>query len=389
MAKKRGNGEGSIYKEGIKWRAQVTTGHDPQTGRQRFKKSPRYDTRADAAKWLKETKGAMDKGISVDKRVPTVGEWLETWLTEYKAKQVRPATMVIYEKIVKLHLIEIAAIKLDKLTTHQVQQLLNSRSDRPRTSEQMKKVLSQALDLAVKQGLILRNVAKLSESARYEKPQIKPMTREEVRRFLEAAADHRLYPALCLMAQTGMRRGEVLGLRWQDINLGKHYLDVNQSLITLPGGESVFNPPKTAKGRRRIPLSPQLVKILKAWKAKSTEERLRWATIWERPDLVFVNEIGGVIDSHNFSRTFRKVRDLAGLSKEYHPHSMRHTMATLLLEEGQHPKVVQEILGHANISMTLDTYSTVIPGLKEAAIESLGDLFGPAKQPEKEGKKSQ
>lgn len=176
-----------------------------------------------------------------------------------------------------------------------------------------------------------------------------------------------------------MRRGEVLGLRWQDVDLEARTVTVSQTLVAAREG-AAFQEPKTKSGSRRIPLPSEVVKSLKSWCTRWKEKRLKLGPDWPQTGLVFPSEAGTPINPRNFLRTFKQVVAKAGLPETVTIHSLRHTYATLLLEVGEHPKLVQELLGHSSISVTLDTYSKVMPGLKERVAEKL-DRILKAKSP--------
>jgi integrase len=235
-----------------------------------------------------------------------------------------------------------------------------------KTVLQHHRLLSEALSYAIKWGLVARNVAQVVDPPRPVNREMRTLDREGVRAFLEVARSTGYYPLFHLAVYTGLRRGEILGLRWKDVNLDMASLSVVQTLQRLKGGLTVFLEPKTAKGRRSVALSPVAVLVLRAHHERQGQLRAILDGRLSEDDLVFSHPDGSPLKpdtvSHVFSEIARKAR-LWGLRL----HDLRHTHATLMLQQGIHPKIVQERLGHANIAVTLDTYSHVLPGLQEAA----------------------
>ena len=194
----------------------------------------------------------------------------------------------------------------------------------------------------------------------------------QVRAFLEATRDDRLYPLWRLFCMTGMRRGEVLGVKWEDIDLEAGRLSVRRSLIPL-GGEVIVSEPKTARGRRSIALDPETVEVLKAQAAKQLSEQQEFVLAWCDSGYVCTKEDGRPYHPEVVSRSFRQAVKKAMLPM-IRPHDLRHTHATLALQAGVHPKVVSERLGHATVAITLDTYSHAIPALQEEAAQLIAGL---------------
>ena len=192
------------------------------------------------------------------------------------------------------------------------------------------------------------------------------MTPGEARALFEAATGDR-YEALYILAvNTGLRQGELLGLRWDDVDLDAAMLRVRR---TLQNGS--FYPPKSGKGRS-VKLTRQTVDSLRAHRTRQLEERMRLAGLWDDQGLVFPNRVGRTLDHTNFyQRDFKKLLERAELSPTFRFHDLRHTCATLLLSRNVHPKVVQEMLGHATISQTMDTYSHVLPDMQDEAVAAL------------------
>jgi len=376
--RKRGNYEGSITKrKDGRWQGAVTVGRDPDTGKP-VRKFVYGRTRQEVAEKVNKLLAETQAGLVLPKGKTTFGEWLDTWLNAYKKPDVRQTTWENYEMIIRRHLKPaLGKVPLEKLRPEQFQKLYLKKQEEglsSRTIRLIHTVAHASLKQAVELDYLARNPADGARPPRMEKKELQILTREELQRFLEAARGHRLFAAFHLLIGSGMRRGEVLGLRWQDIDLKAGTVTVNQTLVKVNSGVA-FHEPKTRSGRRRIPLPRDVVKSLRAWQVRWKEERLKLGPYWPHTDLVFPSEVGTPIQPRNFFRTFKQVLRKAGLPETVTIHSLRHTYATLLLEAGEHPKVVQELLGHSSITMTLDLYSQVSPGLKERAVKTLDQIF--------------
>ena len=219
------------------------------------------------------------------------------------------------------------------------------------------------------------NVADRVERPRSRSREFTTWTAAEVRAFLDARREDRLYALWTTLATTGLRRGEALGLRWRDVDLDAGRASIVQQ-VTSVDCRIVVGEVKTRAGRRAVALDPETVAILKRWKARQGEERLAWGPDYQDSGLVFTREDGQVLHPDLIRRMFDRHVKAAGLPK-VRLHDLRHGWATLALAAGVHPKVVQERLGHANISITLNTYSHVAAGMQEeAAARVAGLVFG-------------
>lgn len=247
-----------------------------------------------------------------------------------------------------------------------------------RTVQLLHAIVHKALECAVKWQLVGRNVADAVEAPRPERQEVRPLTEEEVSRFLAVAhaEDPRMYPFWLLAIHTGMRRGELLALTWEAVDLAKGTVEVRQSL-TEAFGRLVMTQPKTAKGKRLIEITPPVVEALRRHRHEQRKERLAFGPDYEDHGLVFCQPNGKPLHPSTVTRWhFKRLLEKAGLPNVRF-HDLRHTTATLLLKQGVHPKVVQERLGHANISITLDTYSHLVPGTqREAGAKLDAILFG-------------
>jgi integrase len=222
-------------------------------------------------------------------------------------------------------------------------------------------MLHKALDHAVRWGLVPRNVCDAVSLPKQKRHEIQPLTEKQARQLLVAARGHSLEGLLTLAVTTGMRSGELLALRWQDINFDTASLHIRRSMGYISGKGYLEFEPKTAKGRRKIVLPGFVCEVLKQHHTRQVEERLKAGARWQDHDLVFCNIYGGYLDPAHLP--------------DVRFHDLRHSAATILLSMGVHPKVVQEILGHSQISITMDTYSHVLPSMQQEAMRKLDDVF--------------
>lgn len=374
---RRGNREGTIYKHkrGF-WCGQVTLGYNPETGKP-VRKTFYGKTRQEVAEKLTRALREAQIGLLTPREKMNLAQWLNLWLDLYKKPILRTTTYERYAGLIKNHIVPtLGSLPLEKLRPEQIQSFYLEKEKEGlsgRSVQFIHVVLHGALKQAVKLGYLPYNPCERTQPPKAKAREIRILTKEELERFLSCAREHRLYPAFFLLATTGLRRGELLGLRWQDVDLERGTITVNQNLVSLNRGVA-FQEPKSKAGGRSIPLLPEAVEVLKEWRKKWLEEKLKLGPGWPDCDLVFPSEVHTPIYPRNFTRVFYEILKKANLSGVT-IHSLRHTYATLLLEAGEHPKVVQELLGHSSITMTLDTYSKVVPGLKERAVEKLGGLL--------------
>jgi integrase len=234
-------------------------------------------------------------------------------------------------------------------------------------------VAHKALADALRWGQVARNVADLADPPAIGRRELKVWSPGQLRQFLASVREDRLYAVWLLLATTGMRRGEALGLRWSDVDLGVGRASIVQSLV-LVGYEPRFSEPKTSKGRRSISLDASTVAALRRYRAQQAEERLSWGPAYRNSDLVFTREDGSLIHPESFAGQFGRLALKAGLPK-IRLHDLRHSYATAALTAGVPAKVVSDRLGHATVGITLDTYSHVLPSLDSEASERVAELI--------------
>ncbi len=375
---KRGNGEGSITrrKDGLYMaRYWVETPAGPKRKTIYGKKG---EKRQDVANRLAEALGDRSKGLVFEAENAKLKEYMQLWLSDSVRDTVRQSTFARYEQITRRHIIPtLGRTKLMKLTPAHVRGLYRRKLDEglsPRTVQYIHATLHKALKQAVSDGLIPRNVTQAVKPPRPVKKEIRPLDTDQARALLETARGERLEALYVLAVTAGLREGELLGLRWEDLDLAVGKLAVRRSLSYITK-EPVFELPKSGKGRS-IKLPRRAVEALKHHRARQNEERLQLGTLWEDCGLIFPGHSGQPMRAWSLTGgPYPRLLKRAGLPEKTRFHDLMHTGATLLLKKGVHPKSGQELLGHATISITLDTYSHVLPGMGDQAADAMDEAL--------------
>ena len=309
-----------------------------------------------------------------------VGEYLDRWLKDSVKDTVRQRTWEGYEQIVRIHLKpSLGRLKLKNLTPTHVRGLYREKLDAgssPRTVQYIHVTLKKVLSQAVENGLIPRNAAASVKAPRPVKKEIKPLTQEQAQAFLDAARGDRFEALYVVALHCGLREGELLGLKWEDVDLEAGTPQVRRTLSESRERGHIFEPPKNGKGRN-VKLTARAKAALKAHRKRQLEERLhKGSGLWENHGLIFPNQLGKTMNARNLTaRSFKPILKRAGLPEAVRVHDLRHTCATILLKLGQHPKFVQDLLRHANIGITLDTYSHVLPGMGDGLADAMDDAL--------------
>jgi integrase len=363
MAKRRGNGEGTITrrKDG-RWEAryQVHTASGPK------RKVLYGKTRAEVAEKLAKALSDRSSGLTFDTENLTLSEYLDRWLSDSVLDTVRQRTWERYEQIARVHIKPaLGRIKLKALTSAHARALYREKMATglaSRTVQYIHTTLHKALNDAVADGLIPRNVTEGIKVPKPKKKEINPLSPDQARAFLAAARGDRFEALYVLAVHCGLREGELLGLKWEDVDLDAGTLAVRRTLSETRTGHR-FEPPKNGKGRN-IKLTAGAVEAMRRHRKRQLEKRIQFAGLYEDHGLVFPNQVGKTMNAKNLTaRSFKPLLDRAGLPRSVRVHDLRHTCATVLLSKNVHPKFVQELLGHANIAITLNTYSHVLPGM--------------------------
>jgi integrase len=373
--------KGSIIRRGRKWSVVIDLGRD-ETGKRIRRWHSGFPTRREAEAARIEILSKLQRGSYTEPSKATVAHFLtQQWLPA-KKPTLEATTFAAYRSDVTTKIIPaFGTRKLQQLTPAEINGLyadLAARGLAAKTIRNVHGVLHRALADAARWGLTSRNVADLADPPKTVRPEIKTWTAGEVRSFLAATAEDRLAVLWIVMAGTGMRRSEVLGLRWPSVDLDARRLAVVDTVVSVDNRATLrLRETKTAASRRTIALDAATTTVLRSHRTRQLEERLRAGTAWGNDDeLVFVREDGSLLRPDWVTRTFQRTAAAQGL-EPIGPHGLRHTWATLALEAGVQAKVVSERLGHSNVGMTLDRYSHVLPTLQEDAAETVGQiLFG-------------
>ena len=381
---RKANGESSIYKDdNCRWHGYVSLGLREHGKPDRRHVSGR--TRAEVVAKVRELEQKRDAGLApVAGKAMTMGDWMDHWLTIAK-RTVRVKTYVAYECYVRLHIKPaLGHHRLDRLQPEHLEafytHLADAKGLSPSMQLQQHRVISRALKVALQRGRVARNVATLVQAPTLKRAEVVPFTTEEARKILGAAKTHRNAARWSVALAMGLRQGEALGARWTDVDLEAGSWRVTQGIqrqayrhgcgdepceqkpLKCPKrvGGLVLVPPKSEKGRRTIGIPVQLVAALKAHRAVQDTEREAAGSLWQDHGLVFVQETGKMIDP---SRDWEEWKTLLGEAevRDGRLHDARHTAATLLLEQGVDARVVMEILGHSQITLTQNTYQHVMP----------------------------
>ena len=372
MSKKRAQGEGSVYKrkDGL-WVAQVTI--------QGKHVSKYFKMQSEARIWLQSTRTQIQDGLTLAGAQTFLKDFLEHWLKSY-ASSVRPNTIRSYAGVIQYHILPaLGNIKLKDLSIDRIQMFYNNETENgtsPRMVQYIHSVLRRSLNFALRWGLLVRNPALGAIRPKLLKTEMKTLNGDQVRVFLSAAKGTRNEALFWIAVSTGLREGEILGLKWSDLDWKTKRLQVKRQLQRLKGEGLVLTEPKSAAGKRLIILSSATLTVLQKHLNLQQEEKMFGGENWQENDLIFPSTLGTPLDPSNMSKDFKDTLKMARLPN-IRFHDLRHTAASLMLLQGIHPKIVQERLGHSDISLTLNTYSHVIPTMQEEAAEKMDEILVP------------
>ena len=382
-SKKSAAGCGNIRKKVVKkngkeypyWEARYTVGYNPGTGKQ-IQKSITGKTQKEVAQKLKELTAALDAGTYIAPNKTTVGQWLDTWQSEYLGA-VKLSTVSSYQATIKNHIKPgLGAIKLESLTTQDIQEFYNSRLKgdekreplSPKTVKNIHGVLHKALHQAMLNGLIRNNPSDACVLPKATKKKVKPLNEEQIAALLKALKGHKYENLILTALFTGLREGEVCGLQWDCVNLESGAILVDKQLQSIRksvrGDRDKYALVPTKNGKERyLTVAPFVVELLKKEKAKQDNNRKLFEGGYEDSGLVFTDEIGRRITPQAAYRAFKLVVTELGFETARF-HDLRHSFAVASLRSGDDVKTVQENLGHATSAFTLDVYGHVTEQMK-------------------------
>lgn len=378
MAKRRSNGEGNIRKrKDGRWEGRYTAGINPENGKQIFK-NVLGKTQAEVKEKLKKALADSQKLDLAKQGKYTVGTWMDAWFENVAKIKVRPSSHQTYRGYIDNHIKpNIGNIPLEKLTTMELQKLYrklltSGRVDRIEAEKQPKglsaktvrninQVISSAMDLAVAQKIILENPTNACSLPRVGHKEMQTISAEQLQSFQEEAKRSGVYEMYYIELSTGLRRGELLGLKWEDIDMKQDIIRVRRQISRI-NGKIVEAPLKTKNSYRAVTISPQAIEVLKAQKKKTNDE------------YVLPSPNGGPISPDSVNNMLHRVLDRAGIPRVRF-HDMRHTFATLALQNGVDIKTVSGMLGHFSAGFTLDTYAHVTTAAQKEAAETMGNVL--------------
>ncbi len=366
-----------------KWQIIIEKERNPVTGKRRRKYKTVNGTKSEAKKVMRQMVYEMENGIAIEPSKMTVAEFLRQWLSDYCKPNLAPRSYESYKMIVEKHLIpELGNIKLKKLKpfhiqSYQSKKLSSGRRDGKKgglsntTVNRHNTLLSSALNYAVRMQMLPKNPAKAVKPPREDNREMVVLNEDQIKKLLDNCEDDWIYNIIYFSVNTGMRRGEVIGLRWKDVEFNNKVVRVNQICQRIRNKGIIFKEPKTQASRRSIAISRDLIKLLKNIRKKQNEQKLFMGEkYYTEQNLVFCNDDGTPMNPQGVTRKFKQVAKSAGFP-DMRLHDLRHTHASLLLSKNISPKVIQERLGHKNISQTLDTYSHVSPKMQREAAEKI------------------
>lgn len=382
---KRSDGDGSIYYDASRDRfvGSLVVGW---RGKTPIRRKVSAKSKAACAAKLRELREKIAAGQLPAGRVPTVGEWLTHWLDEIAVRKVRPTTMRGYRTYVDQYLIPLlGAHRLDRLTPEHIQDAWNHLLEvgRPKSEGkplsptsvlQAHRILARALKVAYQRGHVKKNVATMLDAPSPAQVEMEPLTKADAMKVLAVAADMRNGARWSVALALGLRQGEALGLTWDRVDLENKQIQVRQALARITGKGLVLGDVKSRAGRRTIALPEKLVVELRAHRKAQNEERMRAGTWWDDRGFVFATPEGKPIDPRADWQAWRSLLEQAGVDRR-RLHDARHTAATLLLAQGVPTRVVMEILGHSQISMT-SRYQHVVDEMQRDAMKGMDSLWG-------------
>lgn len=310
----------------------------------------------------------------------TTGAYLTAWVEALAGRNLRPTTRRQYARhVVQYWIPEVGAVELDKLTPLQVERALGHLAARglsPTTVRSARVTLRAALADALRDGRVRRNVASLVKPPEAERPEMRSLSAGEVSRLLEATRDDAFGPLFALAVSSGLRLGELVALRWTDVDMEGRSLTVNQAAYRTDAGAYAFGKPKTARSRRTVDLPSLAMDALRRQKVRQAEARLAAGTAWQDTrSSVFTDSLGRPVIPGHVSKTFRATADRLGF-EGVRFHDLRHTYASLALRNGVPMKVVSEALGHVSITITADVYAHVAPEQRRAVADAMDRALG-------------
>lgn len=377
--KGRANGDGDVFPRKNK-AGKITSYRGAYVGPDGKRRYVSGKNKEDARKALRVARANTDQGLVFDAENLRLGDYLDRWLSDSVSDTVKVTTFERYEQITRLHLMpSLGRLKLKAITPAHVRGLYREKLEAgssARTVRYIHTTLHKALRQAVMDGLIPRNATEAVKPPQPSREEMHPLTPEQAKHLLQVAHDtgDRLEALYVLAIHTGLRQGELLGLKWDDVDLEDGSLQVRRTLTITKSGP-VFTSPKTTGSRRSVKLTSKAIEAVKSHLERQLREIDRVGSLWSENGLIFASETGTPLDRRAVTKSKFKPLLKSATLPEIRFHDLRHTCATLLLTRNVNPKIVSEMLGHSTIAITLDTYSHVLPNMRDQAAAAMEEAL--------------
>ena len=378
MGERRGKGTGSVVERSPgTWRVRYQA--PSVNGQRKWGSETVRGTRRQAEKLLREKLRLVENKSYVPKTKESVGEFLQSFIDGYGGSNLSPRTLDGYRSYINRYMGKVANLPLPSLTPQIIQEIysgMGSSGLSNTTILRLHRVLHKAFKIAVEQDKLLRNPCDKVLPPKKQQTELKVWDTSTLEQFLNVAKTSRFYDVYRIAVHTGLRRSELCGLKWEQVDLVNGSLSVTQILQRVTGRGLVEGQPKTKRSRRSVDLNNTAFESLRTIQGWQLEQKLFLSDVWEDSGYVVTDEVGRPLDANVLTHDFQKIVTCSGLPHMTF-HGLRHMTATLLMKAGKNPKVVQELLGHSTIGVTMDTYSHVMPGLQKDAVSALDDMLNP------------
>jgi integrase len=374
--RRRSHGEGSVfpYRDGYAAVLDLGWGQGKRSRKWVYGKTER-----EVLGKLADLRRRREKGQNLAAAPRTLGDWLDEWMQLKERDGTRPTTLRGYRKLIENHVRPaLGKVALDKLTPTMIRRLLAEKTDAGLSATTVRHVhglIRNALGDAEREELVHRNAARAVRPPTVQRAERRSLTVPEAKRLLDVLTGHPAKALYVCALTVGLRRGELLGLSWQDIDFEAGTLTVRQTVLSIDG-RIIVAAPKTDRSRRTVPVPEQTLALLRAHRRRQAEQRLSAGQRWQDHGLVFPSRVGTPMEPENLDRSWHRIREAAGLDW-LRLHDLRHACATFLLASGASPRTVMKVLGHSQIGLTMNTYAHVLPEIERAAVDDAArHLFG-------------
>lgn len=373
MTKRRGNKEGAIWKERKKWRAAVTIDG------KRLTRS--FSTKDECRAWIRDTQDQIQKGMTYKMSGVTLGEYIQPWIELHKTR-LSPKTAVRYKQIIRDYIVpQLGSIKLRDLRLEQIEAHcydLLKKGLSPRSARFPHMIIQRSLDDAVRKGYVSYNAAHGATLPRSSQKEMEILDEDEVMRFMITIQDTRYEALYHLAIKTGMRKGEILGLKWSDLDWKRGTLRIQRQVYRVHKQGLVIRQPKTRASRRTIQLGEKMLDVLRVHHSKQQILKAAAGKRWKEKNLIFTSTIGTHLGGSNLRNDYNNQLIKANI-RHIRFHDLRHTAASLMLNNGVPIIVVSKMLGHSKTSTTLDIYGHLMPTMQDEAARIMDELVTPIK----------